>query len=359
MSDPHPQAGGARNEPWVEVTGSPRFPNWLAESRVSLAFTTYQTGKLFLLGLHPEGRLDVFERTFNRAMGLWADGQTLWLGTQYQLWRFENLLRPGETYQGRDRLYVPKIGYTTGDLDVHDIAVDRNGRVVFVATGFGCVGTLSQTSSFTPLWRPPFVSKLTAEDRCHLNGLALVDGQPRYATAVSKSDVADGWRDRRRDGGLVLEVPGGRVVASGLSMPHSPRWYRDRLWLLDSGTGRLGSIDPRDGTFEPLAFCPGYLRGLAFVGDYAVVGLSRPRHDKTFGGLPLHDELARRGAEARCGLLVIDLRSGDVAHWLRVEGLVHELYDVAVLPQVARPMALGFKTDEIQRIIAIGEEGVI
>jgi uncharacterized protein (TIGR03032 family) len=341
------------------VTGSPRLPHWLAQHRVSLAFTTYQTGKLFLLGLHPEGRLAVFERTFNRAMGLWADGQTLWLSTQYQLWRFENLLRPCELYQGHDRLYVPKIGYTTGDLDVHDVAVDGSGRVVFVATGFGSIATTSERSSFTPLWRPPFLSKVAAEDRCHLNGLALVDGKARYATAVSTSDVVDGWRDRRRDGGVVLEIPSGRVIASGFSMPHSPRWYRNRLWLHDSGTGQFGSVDPQVGRFEPLTFCPGYLRGLAFVGDYAVVGLSRPRHDKTFGGLALEEELAKRGAEARCGLLVIDLKTGDVAHWLRVEGMVRELYDVAVLPHVSRPMALGFKTDEIQRMIAMGEEGAL
>ena len=212
-------------------------------------------------------------------------------------------------------------------------------------------------SSFTPLWRPPFLSKLAAEDRCHLNGLALADGRPRFVTAVGTSDVVDGWRDRRRDGGVVMEVPDGRVIASGLSMPHSPRLYRGRLWLHNSGTGEFGSVDPGGGRFEPLTFCPGYLRGLAFAGDYAVVGLSQPRHDKTFSGLALQEELARRGAEARCGLLIIDLRTGDVAHWLRVEGMVRELYDVAVLPGVTRPMALGFKTDEILRMIAVGEPG--
>jgi uncharacterized protein (TIGR03032 family) len=348
----------ATDEPWVEVSGSPRFPNWLAEQQVSLAFTTYQTGKLFLLGVSPVGRLAVFERTYNRAMGLWADGQTLWLSTLYQLWRLENLLQPGESHQGHDRLYVPLVGYTTGDLDVHDVAIDRTGRVVFVATRFGCIATLSERSSFTPLWRPPFLSKLTAEDRCHLNGLALDDGRPRFVTAVSMSDVVDGWRDRRRDGGVVMEIPSGRVIASGLSMPHSPRVYKGRLWLHNSGTGFFGSVDLNSGEFEPLTFCPGYLRGLAFAGDYAIVGLSRPRHDKTFGGLALEEELARRATDARCGLLVIDLRTGEIPHWLRVEGMVQELYDVATLPRVTRPMALGFKTDEIQRTIAIGESGV-
>jgi uncharacterized protein (TIGR03032 family) len=359
MSDSSSSAADLKHEPWVEVTGSPHLSIWLAEQQVSLAFTTYQTGKLFLLGRHPEGRLAVFERTFNRAMGLWADGQTLWMSTLYQLWRFENLLRPGELYQEHDRLYVPKMANTTGDLDIHDVAIDTTGRPLFVATRFGCIATLSDRASFTPLWRPPFLSKLAAEDRCHLNGLALADGRPRYATAVSTSDVIDGWRDRRQSGGVVMEIPEGRVITSGLSMPHSPRLYRGRLWLHNSGTGHFGSIDPGEGRFESLTFCPGYLRGLTFVGDYAVVGLSRPRDHKTFGGLELEAELAKRSADPRCGLLIIDLRNGNVAHWLRVEGLVRELYDVAVLPQVRRPMALGFKTDEIQRTIAIGEDGLL
>src|SRR5437764_3392097 len=222
--------------------------------------------------------------------------------TQFQLWRLENSLRPGETYQGHDRLYVPKVGHTTGDLDVHDIVVEPTGRVVFAATGFGCLATLNERYSFTPLWRPAFLSKLAAEDRCHLNGLALEEGRCRYVTVVSTSDVVDGWREHRRDGGVVLEVPTSRQVAGGLSMPHSPRLWKGNLWLLNSGAGYLGKIDLKRGAFEPVTFCPGYLRGLAPVGDFAVVGLSRCREDRTFGGLPLGEELARRKVEARCGL---------------------------------------------------------
>jgi uncharacterized protein (TIGR03032 family) len=349
----------APSEPWVEVSGSRTLPSWLAEHRVSLAFTTYQTGKLFLVGVQPGGKLAVFERTFNRCMGLWADGETLWMNSLYQIWRFENLLPPGQLHEGHDRLYIPQAGHTTGDLDVHDIAVEAGGRVIFVNTKFGCLATLSDRASFTPLWRPPFLSKLVPEDRCHLNGLALVDGRARYVTAVSSSDVTDGWRDRRRDGGVVVDVQSNRTIASGLSMPHSPRFYQDRLWLHNSGTGFFGSVTTATGAFEPLAFCPGYLRGLAFAGDFAVVGLSRPRHDKTFAGLALDDELLRRGADARCGLHIVNLHTGDTVEWLRLEGMVRELYDVAVLPGVVRPMALGFKTDEIQRLLRVGDPGVL
>jgi uncharacterized protein (TIGR03032 family) len=353
------QPSPAPAPPALEITASRQFPAWLAEQNLSLAFTTYQTGKLFLIGVQPEGRLSVFERTFNRCMGLWGDGTTLWMTSLFQLWRFENYLPPGQTANGYDRLYVPQAAHTTGDIDIHDVAVDASGRVVFVNTLFGCLAALSDRHSFQPLWKPPFLSKLAAEDRCHLNGLALEHGRPAYVTSVSTSDVADGWRDRRRDGGVVVDVRSNTILASGLSMPHSPRVHRGQLWLEDSGTGFFGRVDRQRGVFEPVTFCPGYLRGLAFAGDYAVVGLSRPRHNKTFQGLALDDNLAKRQAEPRSGLHVIDLRSGDAVHWLRVEGIVEELYDVVVLPGVRRPMALGLKTDEIRRTLSLDEPGVL
>ncbi len=337
----------------LELIASRQFPDWLAEQRVSLAFTTYQAGKLFLLGLQPDRALSVFERTFNRCMGLCAAGNTLWMSSRVQLWRFENVIPEGGLHDGYDALFVPQLAYTTGDLDVHDVAVDDTGAPVFVNTLFSCLARPSASHSFRPQWRPPFISKLAPEDRCHLNGLAMRDGKAAYVTATSRSDVADGWRDRRSTGGVVVEVATGTVIAPGLSMPHSPRWYRDRLWLLDSGTGYLGHLDLARGSFERVCFCPGFARGLGFVGDYAVVGLSQPREVAAFRDLPLAAELAARDAEPRCGLHVVDLRTGDAVHWLRVEGVVTELYDVAVLPGIRRPMALGFVTDEIGRMLTI------
>ena len=340
--------------PAFELLASRQLTAWLVEQHLSLAFTTYQTGKLFLIGLQPDGRLSVFERTFNRCLGFWGDGQTLWMTSLYQLWRFENALDAGQVANGYDRVYVPRVGYVTGDLDIHDVAVDADGQVVFVNTLFGCLATISDRHSFVPLWKPPFLSKLAAEDRCHLNGLAMEAGRAAYVTSVSQSDVADGWRERRRNGGCVIDVRTNETIATGLSMPHSPRVYRDQLWLLDSGTGHFGRVNRNTGQFEPLTFCPGYLRGLSFIGDYAVVGLSVCRENRTFQGLALDDNLKAHDAEAHCGLCVIDLRSGDMVHWLWLEGIVRELYDVVVLPGVRRPSALGFKTDEIRRTISIG-----
>jgi hypothetical protein len=362
----------------LEINASRQFTPWLYEQKLSLTFTTYQAGKLFFIGLQPDGRLSVFERTFERCMGLYAQDHSLYMSSLYQLWRFENILEPGQIHDNYDALYLPQVGYVTGDLDIHDIALsnlpfkiqnskgeepaetpsllNRAGgeKLLFINTLFSCLATVSETHSFTPLWQPPFISKLAAEDRCHLNGLAIRDGKPKYVSGVSQSDVADGWRDKRVNGGCLIDIESNNILLTGLSMPHSPRWYRDKLWLLNSGTGEFGYADLERGVFEPIVFCPGYQRGLAFHNDFAIVGISQPRHNKTFRGLPLDEQLLLKNAEPRCGLLVIDLRTGDIVHSLRLEGVVEELYDVAALPGVRRPMAIGFKTDEIRRTITMG-----
>jgi uncharacterized protein (TIGR03032 family) len=246
--------------------------------------------------------------------------------------------------------------WVTGDVDAHDVGFAADGRPLFVNTLFACIAAVSDGHSFKPVWKPPFISRLAPEDRCHLNGMAMEGGRPRFETAVSRSDAADGWRDRRRDGGIVIDVDTSEIVASGLSMPHSPRLHQGRLWLLNSGTGELGFVEPDSGRFEAVGFCPGYARGLAFAGSHAVVGLSLQRENRTFSGLALEDELARRDVEPRCGLAVFDLSTGDMTGWVRIEGVVRELYDVAYLPGVRRPSAIGFKTDEIKHVISIDEE---
>lgn len=344
-------------QPKLEINTSRQFTSWLAEKRISISVTTYQSGKLFLFGLQPDGRLSVFERTLNRTMGMVGDDQTLWISSLYQLWRFENALAPGESHNGFDRLFVPQVGITTGDIDIHDMGIDSNGQPIFVTTAFSCLATPSDTHSFKPLWKPPFIGKIAGEDRCHLNGLAMRDGEPGFVTAVGVSDMADGWRDQRVGGGIVMDVPSGEIVCEGLTMPHSPRLYRDLLWVLNSGEGDLGIVTPESGKFEPVAWLPGYARGLAFVDEFAVIGLSSPRDgSKTFQGLPLDDRLAEKNGSPWCAIAVIDLKTFDMVHWLRFEGVVQELYDVAVLPNAVRPMALGFKSDEIRRMLTIEPE---
>ncbi|MBF0131460.1 MAG: TIGR03032 family protein [Magnetococcales bacterium] len=345
-----------QSTPTLNIQGSRLFTRWLQGEQASLVFTTYQAGKIFFVGVKPDGSLSVFERSFDRCMGLAIHRQTLWLASRYQLWRFVNILDPGQLHEGHDALYLPMASHTTGDIDIHDIAIMNNQTPVFAATLFNCLASLGHDHSFRPFWMPPFIDRLAAEDRCHLNGLALDDtGHPRYATLVRRSNVVEGWREHRTGAGILMDVVTNEILCEGLSMPHSPRWHRGRVWLLNAGTGEVGTVDPNTKTFQPIAFCPGFLRGLAFVGDYAVVGMSKPRHNGTFNGLPLNERLEKEQIQPRCGLQVIHTTTGDASHSLILEGVVEELYDVAVLPGIRQPMALGMKTNEIDHILKVDE----
>lgn len=332
----------------LSLTASRLFTAWLSGQKTSLAFTTYQAGKVFFVGLQPDDKLSIFERTFDRCMGLGARNGQLWMSSLYQLWRFENFLDPGQLHEGYDAMYVPTVGHTTGDIDIHDIHIREDGQPIFVATRFNCLATLSERGSFRPIWQPPFIDRIAAEDRCHMNGMAIRDDQPAYVTCVGQTNIAEGWREQRLNGGILLDVKSGEVVAQGLSMPHSPRVYRDQIWLLQTGTGEFGRVDTATGRFEPICFLPGFARGLSFIGDYAVIGLSRPRENRTFEGLVLNERLEKEKVAPKCGLYVVNLTTGDVEHNLQIDGVVQELYDVAVLPNQLRPMALGFRSDEIR-----------
>jgi len=321
------------------------FERWLYENQCSLSFTTYQRGRLFFIGLRDDGRLWVQERFFEQSQGLWADHNQIWLGTHSQIWNLRNTLPAGMAAKDNnaDRLYCPRMSFVTGALDIHDIGMASDGSPLFVNTRYSCLARLDPNYSFRTVWKPSFISRLAPEDRCHLNGLAMDKGSPRYVTALGRTDVADGWRENRQSGGILMSVADNEIITDRLSMPHSPRLYGDRLWLLNSGTGEFGHVDLDSGQFTPVCFCPGYARGLAFVGDYAVIGLSRPRNNQTFEDLPLEERLDEKGAAARCGLIVVDLESGDVVRWLRFQHTVDELYEVAVIPGVRQPAALGLK----------------
>ena len=334
-------------EKGLVLSGSRLFAKWLTDANASLVFTTYQAGKLFLVGMQPDGNLSIFERTFDRCMGVAARDTSLWLAARNQLWRFEDFLGGDARYQNFDAHYVPVTGHTTGDVDIHDVHIGADGRPLFCVTRFNAVATLADRGSFKIVWMPPFIDRVAAEDRCHLNGMAMDGDELAYVTCVGRSNVSDGWRDHRVNGGLLIDARSNEILADDLSMPHSPRLHNGKLWLIQSGTGELGHIDVATGKFEPVCFLPGFARGFSIIGDHAVIGLSLPRDNRSFNDLPLNARLEKEGTAAKCAVCVVNLKTGDLEHQLLLDGVVKELYDVVVIPNKIRPMALGFSNDEI------------
>jgi uncharacterized protein (TIGR03032 family) len=293
-------------------------------------------------------------RSFERPMGLAVDEGRIALGARDRVWEFRNApdVAPQIAPAGsHDACFLPRTSHVTGDIGVHELA-RVGGELWVVNTRFSCLCTLHPDYSFVPRWRPPFVTALAAEDRCHLNGLAVAAGRPAYATALGRTDTAGGWRPGKATGGCLMTVPDGRVVVDGLCMPHSPRWYEGRLWVLESGTGRLLQIDEAGGT-RPVADVPGFARGLAFRGPFAFVGLSRIRPTSAMDGVPL----AARRADLRCGVAVVDMRTGAVVAAVDFQTAVEEIFDVQLLAGPRFPEVLGFQQDTLQHTFVVPPEG--
>jgi uncharacterized protein (TIGR03032 family) len=237
-------------------------------------------------------------------------------------------------------------------MQIHEMAWVGD-ELVFVNTRFGCLASRDLNHSFVPRWRPPFVSALAPEDRCHLNGLALRDGQVRYVSALGATDTPGGWRADKPGGGILLEVPSGEVIARGLSMPHSPRWHAGRLWLLESGNGSLGVVDPASGRYQAVAELPGFTRGLDFCGRFAFVGLSQVREQAIFSGIAI----AQR-PERVCGVWVLDTVTGQTVAYLKFEEAVQEIFAVQVLPGCRCPDVINDDPGRVADSFVLPEEAL-
>jgi uncharacterized protein (TIGR03032 family) len=310
------------------------FPQLLRRLSTSLLVSTYQTGKL-ICARHDGGTVNTHFRDFQRPMGLAVAPGRIAIGTRAEVLDYRDFpaVAPKVAPQGRhDACFLPRNRHFTGDVRIHEIAFAQ-GELWIVATNFSCLATLDAHHSFVPRWTPPFITDLGPEDRCHLNGLCVVEDRVRYVTALGDGNEPGGWRENKASGGVLIDVDSGETVLGGLSMPHSPRWQDGRLWLLESGKGTLSVADADAGTLETIAELPGFTRGLVFGGGVAFVGLSQVRETATFGGLPLMERLNER----LCGVWAVDPGNGNTLGFIRFEELVQEIFDVALLPGLRYP----------------------
>ncbi len=366
------------NQPMRSVHTS-NLPEIIEQLGISVLVSTYQAGKLVLLRSE-NGVLNTHFRVFEKPMGLAVQPNRFAIGTAMQVWEFHNIpavcprlnvpdkfaeaagdeqTSSSQTVPLRvtpprphDACFLPRVAHWTGDIDIHEMAwVDND--VVFVNTRFSCLAKRSGTFNFEPIWRPPFITKYVPGDCCHLNGMAVRDEMVRYVTALGETDHPEGWRQNKRDGGLVLDVPSGETVARGLSMPHSPRWYKERLYVLHSGTGGFGFIDLATGKYESIIELPGFTRGLSFCGPLAFIGLSQVRETAVFGGIPIAEQALE---ERNCGVWVVNIESGQLLGFVKFEDAVQEIFAVEVLADSVYPEVVNEDRDLLARTYELPDE---
>jgi uncharacterized protein (TIGR03032 family) len=314
------------------------LPPLLSQLGVSLLVSTYQAGKVVAVGV-AAGELTLSYHNFERAMGLAVKPDALAVAARAQVWLLHaapDLAARVEPTGRHDACFLTRSSHFTGEIQVHELAW-AGDELWLVNTAFGCLCTLDGRHSFVPRWRPPFLTALAADDRCHLNGLAVADGRPTYVTALAESDTPQGWRADKVHSGCLIDVASGQTVARGFAMPHSPRVHGGRVWMLHSGAGQLVLVEPATGRAETVTELPGYTRGLALYDRFAFVGLSKIRETATFGGMPI----AERRPELKCGVGVVDLATGRLMAHLEFVTGVEEIFDVQVVPGARCPVLSG------------------
>lgn len=322
----------------IDFASSPGFVEILEQLNVSLLASTYSAGKLAVVGRTNEGLAPAFYN-FDRPMGVARKTDRLAVGTRHGVWLLRSDGVPAREIEPKgayDSCYLTRASVFTSDIQIHELAWDADGRLWGVNTLFSCLCGFDEAHSFTPKWKPRFVTATVAEDRCHLNGLAMRDGRPAFVTAHGATDTAAGWREGKESGGVVVDIESGEVVCAGFCMPHSPRYHNGSLWLLNSGEGAVVKLDPRAGTADVVTVLPGYTRGLAFVGNFAFVGLSLIRETSVFGGMPI----AERKKQLHCGVGIVDLTAGRCVATLQFLTGIGEVFDLQIVPG-SRPFMSG------------------
>ncbi len=332
-------------------------PEILKQLGISLLISTYQAGKLIIARPDPKGGLNTHFVSLPKPMGMATSGNRFAIGTKHEIIEYKNVsgaARKVEPVNTHDACYVPWLRHTTGDVDIHEMAYGKDDKLWFINTKFSCLCTRHSDFSFQPEWRPWFVSGYSPEDRCHLNGLAMQNGSPKYVSSLGVGDTHQAWRANKAFGGTLMDIEKNEFVVEGLSMPHSPRIYRDKLWLLESGRGSLACVDLKSGKLETVCELDGFTRGIDFVGDLAFIGLSQIRESNTFGGLPLTERLTER----ICGVWIVNITNGNVIGFLRFKGSVQEIFSVQAVRGALFPAVLDPEDALVESTYVLSDEAL-
>jgi uncharacterized protein (TIGR03032 family) len=337
--------------PPLSCVATPDFVRVLHELRSSIAISTYQAGKIIFLSPKNDRELIQFPRSFRKPMGIAMSEQKLAIATQNEVVVYSDSPGQAKAYPKKpgvyDRIYIPRATYYTGELDIHDIHFTANGLLA-VNTRFSCVSLIDDNYSFREVWRPSFITRLQPGDYCHLNGMVVVDDRPKYLTALGSTNAPKGWRAAKANGGVLIDAESNEVILNGLAMPHSPRLYKEGLFVLLSATGELARVDIEKRSYEVVYRFNGFVRGMDRIGDFLVIGLSKLRTtSESFGDLPIaaHSPV--------CGVAVFHLPSRQLVAQLKYESSVEEIYEVKVLQHSTRPFIMSIAKNDHEGVITV------
>lgn len=340
----------------IDYEVSPAFVALLDQLGCSLVISNYQSSTVMTFSGLGDGRPMQMFAPFQAAMGMAIDGGRLAVAARTEVVVLTNIGKLAPSFPKFPNLFdgyfVPRVRYLTGECALHDLVFD-GASLLAVNTRYSCICRIDGIHSFVPLWQPPFIGEIRPEDRCHLNGMIVENGQLRYVTALGRTDTPRGWTTDKLTGGVLLDVPSGEVVAGNLCMPHSPRLIGDTLVLVEAGTGSLLQIDRQSGAHTTIVRLPGFARGIAEHAGYLFVGLSLVRESLGFKNLPIEQS----GVDLICGVVAVEMATGRVVGTLRYTGGCTEIHDIQVMAGVRRLGISGWEADTATRAVDLPDFG--
>lgn len=321
---------------------TPQLSELLFKLKCSIAISTYQANKVIFISPVDESKITQLPRDFVKPMGFEISGDRMILATKDEVIYFENSKDLAKHYPNKkdtyDSLFLPRTTFYTGQVDMHDVAIGAEG-IWAINTSFSCLCQVTGSFNFIPKWQPPFISKLVSEDRCHLNGLVMINGKPKYVTALGTTDTHQGWRENIVGGGVLMDVETNEIILDKLPMPHSPMMHNGELYVLLSASGELVKVDIKGKKYEVLKKLDGFCRGMDACGDYMFVAMSKLRkNSSTFAKLPF-----AKNADVAC-IKVIHLPTKAIVGELTYHASVDEIYSLKILSNSTRPNILNTTT---------------
>ena len=335
----------------IDFTYSQNIVEFFKQTNTTILLSTYQTNKIMIIG-QDNGKFDIRYKDFPRPMGMCKKEGKIYAGLGHGIYQFSNFSGVAENLEGNyDACYMPQNIHFTGDIDIHEMQYSQD-ELYFINTKFSCLCIKEPDSSFKPIWKPPFISLLQPVDKCHLNGFCTRDNEPRYVTVLGETDEPLGWRANKANGGLLMDIKTNEILIKGLSMPHSPRWHNNKLYLLESGKGAISQYDFKKKKLKTIATIPGFTRGMDIVGDFAFIGVSKVRESATFSGLEI-TKLPKRVA----GVWIVNLQTGQIISFVEFTNGLDEVFAITVLPHKKVEM-LDFTSDQSKANYMIAPEDI-
>lgn len=195
--------------------------------------------------------------------------------------------------------------FLPGCFYLHDLAM-IGGTLHANSVGQNTVVRLDGASA-EAVWWPRSMERdgtpIVDRNYIQLNSIAAgssVEGSFFSASSVQPEHRRPGQLSYPVDGrGVIFSGATREVYTTGLTRPHSARFYGPDLWVNNSGYGEIGRAP--NGGFEPLLRLPGWTRGLCFAGNIGFVATSRvlPRFKRYAPGLDIE--------KSTCGIHAIDM----------------------------------------------------